>query len=74
MYLTYVQHGHTLRKLINLKGNIMIQAPRAATSLHLVARAQEAAQRKDTNATITTNTRTTEGPMWSGNRIWDPGD
>ena len=63
-----------LRKLTKLKGNIMIRAPRAATSLHLVARAQEAAQRKNINATVITNTRTTEGPVWSGNRIWDPGD
>ena len=66
--------AENLRKLTKLKGNIMIRAPRAATSLHLVARAQEAAQRKNINATVITNTRTTEGPVWSGNRIWDPGD
>ena len=62
------------RKLTKLKGEILIRAPRQATPLILIALAQEAAWRHNTNAEVSSAKIRRNGPLWSGNEIWDPGD
>ena len=62
------------RKLTKLKGEILIRAPRQATPLILIALAQEAAWRHNTNAEVSSAKTRRNGPLWSGNEIWDPGD
>ena len=54
---------------------ISIRAPTEATPIELIALAQLAAKAKDRNAQVyTAGGKKRTGPVWAGNRIWDPGD
>ena len=64
-----------MRRLSRLPSNILIRAPRAATSLNLLAQAQSASRRRDIDARVITAQGTERtGSVWSENRTWDPGD
>ena len=64
-----------IRQLHRLTSNILIRAPTAATSLELIAQAQNASRRHDTNAYVVTAQGTERiGAIWTENRTWDPGD
>ena len=68
-------HVHTAGALARLPSNILIRAPRAATSLNLLAQAQSASRRRDIDARVITAQGTERtGSVWSENRTWDPGD
>ena len=54
---------------------ISIRAPTEATPIELIALAQLAAKAKDRSAQVyTAGGQKRTGPVWAGNRIWDPGD
>ena len=64
-----------VRRLQRMTTNVLIRAPTAATSLELVLQAQNASRRRDTDARVhTSNGDERTGPVWAGNRTWDPGD
>ena len=57
--------------------NISIRAPTEATPMELIALVQLAEKAKDRNAqvyTAQTGGKKRTGPIWAGDRIWDPGD
>ena len=54
---------------------ISIRAPTEATPIELIALAQLAAKAKDRSAQVyTAGGKKRTGPVWAGNRIWDPGN
>ena len=64
-----------IRQLASSTSTILIRAPRAATSLSLLAQAQSASRRRDIDARVITAQGTERtGSVWSENRTWDPGD
>ena len=64
-----------IRQRASSTSTILIRAPRAATSLSLLAQAQNASRRRDIDARVITAQGTERtGSVWSENRTWDPGD
>ena len=58
----------------NPQTTLIARAPHEATPLELIAHAHRAAGYTDLHARVTRGNTERTGPLWTGNRVWDPGD